>query len=175
MPQVWTLYQPLLPEKNKLLSNQGSHRHTNYKQAQYMPRVVLFAGNSVHWCLRRLICADCGSPATCLIWHAVALELSILFASCCTLLAGNLSRSTFPSLIVLDTNSSSHSKNQKMLLCMFLAVSGGYFARLTCACTTLYQSSTLLLPCLKLVRRSKWASPHWIEACRIPQISPDCV
>ena len=108
------------------------------------------------WCLIRLICAACASPATCLIWHAVALELSILFASCLTLLAGNMSKSTFPSLMVLKTNSSSCRKNQKMSLCKILAVSGGYFARLTWACTTLYYSSTLLLPCLKFVRRSEW-------------------
>ena len=68
-----------------------------------------------------------------------------LFSSCHTLLPGNLSRSTLPSLIVLDINATSQ----------ILAVSGGYLARLTC--TALYYSSTLLLPCLKLVRRSKWA------------------
>ena len=44
-----------------------------------------------------------------------------------------------------------------MSLCKILAVSGGYLARLPCACTALYHSSILLLPCLKLVRRSKWA------------------
>ena len=111
----------------------------------------------MHWHLRRLICAACGSPATCLIWHAVALKLSILFASYHTLLAGNLSKSTSPSLMVLDTNSSSHRKKQKMSLCKSLAVAVGYLARLSCTCTTLYHSSTLLLPCLKLMRRSKWA------------------
>ena len=37
-----------------------------------------------------------------------------------------------------------------------LAASGGYLARLTCVCTALYHSSTLVLPCLKLVSRSKW-------------------
>ena len=83
------------------------------------------AGNSVHWCLRRFICAACGSPATCLIWHAVALELSSFWASCLTLLAGNFSRSTLPSLMVLETKSSSLRKNQKMSLCIILAVSGG--------------------------------------------------
>ena len=43
------------------------------------------AGSSVLWCLRRLIWAACGSPATCLIWHAVAFELSIFWqaASLC--------------------------------------------------------------------------------------------
>ena len=39
-------------------------------------------GSSVCWCLSRLICAACGSPATCLIWHVVSFELSIHFASC---------------------------------------------------------------------------------------------
>ena len=111
----------------------------------------------MHWCLRRLICAACGSHAACLIWHAVALELSIIFASWCTWLAGNLSKSTLLPLIVLDTNSSSGRKNQKISLCKILAVSGGYIARLSCASKVLYYSSTFLLPCLKLVRRSKWA------------------
>ena len=32
----------------------------------------------------------------------------------------------------------------------------GYLGRLTCACTAVYHSSMLWLPCLKLVRRSKW-------------------
>ena len=111
----------------------------------------------MHWCLSRLICAVCWSPATCFIWHAVVLELSILFASCHTLLAGNLSKSMLPSLMILDTNSSSCRKNQKISLCKILVVSGGYLARLTCICTALYHSSTLLLPCLRLVRRSKQA------------------
>ena len=44
-----------------------------------------------------------------------------------------------------------------MSLWMIFAVSGGYLARLTCTCTVLYHSSTLLLPCLKLVRRSNLA------------------
>ena len=56
--------------------------------------------------------------------------------------------------MVLERNSSSLKKNQKMSVCKILAVSGGYLARLTWACTTLYHSSTLLLPCWKLVRRS---------------------
>ena len=80
------------------------------------------AGNSVCWCLRRLICAACGSPATCLIWCTVALELSSFLASCLTLLAGIFSRSTLPSLMVFETNSSSLKKNQKMSLCKILAV-----------------------------------------------------
>ena len=79
------------------------------------------------------------------------------FRSCHTLLAGNLSKSTLPSLMVLDTNSSSHKEKWKMSLQRTLAESGGYLARLTCACTALYHSSTLQLPCLKPVRRSKWA------------------
>ena len=109
------------------------------------------------WCLRRLTCAACGSPATCLIWCTVALELSTLFASWYTLIAGNLSNSILPSLMVLDTNSSSYKKNQKISLCKILAVSGGYLARVALSCTALYHSSTILLLCLKLVRRSKLA------------------
>ena len=115
------------------------------------------AGNSVHWCLSRLICITCGSPTTCFMWCTVALELSILFASWHTLFVVNLSKSTHPSLMVFETNSSSCRKNQKMSLCSILAVSGGYLARLNCVCTVLYHSSTLVLPCQKLVRRSKWA------------------
>ena len=88
---------------------------------------------------------------------AVAFELSIFFASCLILLAGNFSTSMLPSFMVLDTSSSSHKKNQKISQCRILAVSGGYLARLTCICTALYHSSTFLLLCLKLVRRSKWA------------------
>ena len=59
--------------------------------------------------------------------------------------------------MVLDTNSSSCKKNQNISQCRTLAVSGEYLVRLTYVCTALYHSSTLLLPCLKLVRRSKWA------------------
>ena len=103
------------------------------------------------------LCSLCRSPDTCLIWHAVDLELSSFLASCLTLLAGNFSRSTLPSLMVFETNSSSLNKNQKMSLCKILAVSGGYLARLTWAFTALYHSSTLLLPRQKLVRRSNLA------------------
>ena len=92
-----------------------------------------------------------------LIWFTVALELSIFLASCLTLLSGNFSRSTLLSFMVLDTNSSSCRKNQKMSWCKIFAVSGEYLASLTWACTALYHSSTLLFPCQKLVRRSKWA------------------
>ena len=53
------------------------------------------AGISVHWYLRGLIYTACWSSATCFIWHAVASVLSILLARCLTLLAGNLSKSTF--------------------------------------------------------------------------------
>ena len=89
--------------------------------------------------------------------RTVAFELSSFLASCCTLLAGNFSKSTLPSLMVLDTNSSSLRKNQNMSLCRILAVSGGYFARFTCTCTTLYHSSTLQFPWQKLVNRSNLA------------------
>ena len=112
---------------------------------------------SVCWCLIKLICRACGSPATCLMCLAVAFGLSIVLASCLTLLAGNFSKSTLPSFMVLDTNSSSCKKNQNISQWRIWAVSGGYLARLTCACTALHHSSTLCLPCLKLVRRSKQA------------------
>ena len=102
-----------------------------------------------------LIWVAWGSPATCLMCLALALELSIFLAGWCTLLAGNLSRSMVPSLIILETNSSSFRKNQQISLCSILAVSGGYLARLICAWTTLYHSSILLVPCLKLFNKSK--------------------
>ena len=105
-----------------------------------------------------MICAAHEAPSTCLIWHAVALELSIFFASCLTLLAGRLL-----SFMVLDTNSSSLRKTQRCHDVKSLAVSGGYLARLTCACTSFYYSPMLLLPCLKLVRRSKWAHTSFVS------------
>ena len=54
-------------------------------------------------------------------------------------------------------NSSSLRKNQNMSLCNILALSAGYFARLIYAWTALYLSSTLISPCLKLVKRSNLA------------------
>ena len=68
----------------------------------------LLVGSCVHWCHIKLIWAAFGSPATCLMWHAVAFALSNFFTSCFTLLVGNLSKSTLPSVMVLDTKSSSH-------------------------------------------------------------------
>ena len=72
------------------------------------------------------------------------------------------------SLIVLETISSSLRKNQNISLCSIFAVSGGYFARLICAWTALYHSSTLISPCLKLVKRLNLGS--LFEACTILQI-----
>ena len=104
--------------------------------------------------LYEFVCASWGSPATFLMCLAVTLDLTIFLASWWTLLARNLSRPTHPWLVIFDTNSLSLIKNQTISLCNILAVSGGYFARLTWACTALYHSLTLLLPCQKLVRRS---------------------
>ena len=53
-----------------------------------------------------------GSLAICLMCLVVILELSIFYASCLTLLVGNLSRSMLLSLIVLETNSSSFKKKK---------------------------------------------------------------
>ena len=114
-------------------------------------------GSSVHWCLIRWIWVACISPATCLIYLAVALELSYFFASWYTLLAGNLSRSLLPSFMVLETNSSSLRKNQNISLCKIFAVSDGYFARLIWAYTQLYHSSTLFDPWWKLLNKSNLA------------------
>ena len=114
--------------------------------------------SSVHWCLMRWIWVACISLATCFICLAMAFELSYFFASWHTLLAGNLSRSTLPSFMVLETNSSSCRKNQNMSLCKIFAVSGGYLVRLTCACTRLYHSSTHFDPWWNLVNKSNLAN-----------------
>ena len=90
-------------------------------------------------------------------WFVLLEGHSIFFASCLTLLARNLSRSILLSLMVLDTNSSSFEKTQKMSWCQMFAVSCGYLARHTWACTALYNSSTDLLPWWKLVSRSNLA------------------
>ena len=52
---------------------------------------------------------------------------------------------------------------------------GGYLARLTWACTTLYHSSTLLLPCLKLVSRSKWTLTSFDYGLQNPLNFPQIV
>ena len=91
------------------------------------------------------------------MYFAVDLDDSSFFANCLTLLAGNLSRSMLESFIVLETNSSSLRKKQKISLCNILAVSWGYFAKLICDCTALYHSFTDQSPCLKLVSKSNLA------------------
>ena len=103
--------------------------------------VVLSSGDAVNW-----FGPAWGSPDTCFICLAMAFELSNFLANWCTPLAGNLSRLMLPSLMVLDTKSSSFRKNQNMSLCSILAVSGGYLAKFTCACMALYHSSMLWPP-----------------------------
>ena len=98
-----------------------------------------------------------GSLTTALMCLVVDIEDSIFLANCLTLLAGNLSRSMFESLMVLETNSSSFRKNHNISLCKILAVSDGCFARTNWAWTALYHSLTYLFPCLKLVSRSNLA------------------
>ena len=129
-------------------------------------------GSSVLWCHIRLIWVACGSLATCLMCHAVAFELSNFFANWQTLLLENFSRSTLPSVMILDTKSSSHRKNQSMLQCNIFAVSGRYFSKFTCACTALYHSLTLLFPWWKLVNISNQACTSWIAVYRSLQTSP---
>ena len=119
--------------------------------------LCLPGGRSVHWCLIRLIWTTCRSLTTCLMCLTVALDASIFLASCLALLVGNLSRSILLSLMVLDTNSSSFRRNQKRSLCKIFAVSCGYLERHTWAYTTLYHSSTNLLPWWKLASRSNLA------------------
>ena len=77
----------------------------------------LQGGISVHWCHKRLTCITCGSLATCFICFAVALELSIFLASWHISLARNMLESILLSLIVLETNSSSFRKNNKIYRC----------------------------------------------------------
>ena len=132
----------------------------------------LFVGSSVLWCLIKLIWVACRSPATCLMWCAVAFELSNFFASYLTLLAGNLSRSTLPSVIVLDTKSSAHKKNQKMSQCNIFTVSGGYFVRFTWPvqhCTICRHSYFLDENWSK---DQTWLAPHWIAVYKNLQTSP---
>ena len=114
----------------------------------YLVVWIPFSGAAGYWT---------GSLATCLIWYTVALELCNVFISSLTLLVGNLSKSTLPSIMVLDTKPSSHEKNQKISQCNIFAVSGGYFVRLICAWTALYHLLILLLPWKKLVKRLNWA------------------
>ena len=89
--------------------------------------------------------------------YAVAWELSIIFAHWCTVLAGNLLNSTWPSFKVLERNDSSLRKNQNIYLCRIWAVSWGSLASVTCACTALYHSLTLISPCLKVISKSNLA------------------
>ena len=80
-----------------------------------------------------------------------------LFASYHTLLAGNLSKSTLPFADCSGYKFFILEEKPEYVSVQDFGCFWGYLARLTCACTALYHSSTLLLPCLKLVRRSKWA------------------
>ena len=114
-------------------------------------------GSSVLWWCSKLIWATWGSPDTCFICLTVAFELSNFLANWHILLTGNLLTLMLPSLMVLDTKSSSLRKNQNMSLCSILAVSGGYLAKFTCACMALYHSSMLWFPWWKLVSRSNLA------------------
>ena len=65
-------------------------------------------------------------------------------------------KSTLPSVIVLDTKSSSCKKNKKTSQCNIFTVSDGYFARFTCTWAALYHSLMLLLLWWKVVKRSNW-------------------
>ena len=113
-----------------------------------------------------------GLPDTCFICLMVAFELSSFLANGHTLLAGNLSKSMLPSLMVLDMKSPSFKKNQKMSLWSILAVSGGYLAKFTCTCIALYHLSMVQFPCLKLISQSNLAQTSLSEACNNLHISP---
>ena len=102
-----------------------------------------------------------GPLATWFIWHAVAFDVSIFFASCLTLLAENFCNSTLHSFMVLETKSYISMQDT----CSFWWV----FTRDTCACTALYNLSTDLYPCLKLVSRSNLAMPSF--ACGLQKSS----
>ena len=129
-------------------------------------------GNSILWWHSRLIWVAWGSPDTFFMCLSVAFELSYFLANWCTLLAGNLSKSTLPSLMVLETKSSSFRKKQNMSLCSILAVSRGiWLSSLVPAwhCTTHPH-------CSFLVGNSSvnqiWPRPCWIVVCNILCISP---
>ena len=77
------------------------------------------------------------------------------------------------SLMVLETNSSSFKKNQKILQCKIPAVSGGYLARDTWACTALYHSPTEQLPCLEACQQVKSSShPFGLWLAEIIKLGP---
>ena len=121
---------------------------------------------SVLWYLIRLTWATWGSLASCLMCPVEDFEESIFLASCFTLLAENFSRSILESLMVLETNSLSFRKNEKIFQCKILAASGEYLARDTWTWTALYHSSAEWLPCLKLVQQVKSGSNLiglWLE------------
>ena len=59
--------------------------------------------------------------------------------------------------MVLDTNSSSLIKKQKISWCKIFSSLQRVLGQIDLGCPTLYHSSTLQLPCLRLVNRSKWA------------------
>ena len=82
--------------------------------------LLLLGGRSVLWCLTRFTCAAWGSLATCLMCLVVDFEDSIFLASHCSLLAGNLSKSIFESLMVLETNSSSFKKKPENICARYL-------------------------------------------------------
>ena len=77
---------------------------------------------AVCWCCRLLTCPACGSLVICLMYFAVAWELSIFFVCWHTVLAGNLLNSTCPSFNVLETMTHPSGKNK-----IYLSVGSGLF------------------------------------------------
>ena len=124
---------------------------------EYCFLVLLLGGRSVLWCLIRFTWDTWGSLATCLICLVVDFEDSIFLACCLTLPVGNFSQIYIWIINVLETNSSSFRKNQKISQCKILAVSGGYLARDTWAWTALYTHQLTDCLVLKLVSRSNLA------------------
>ena len=119
--------------------------------------LCLFVGSSVLWCLIKLIwgCLQISSYLLNMMCSGLwALEL---FCQLLNTTGREFVQINTSSVIVLDTNSSSHKKNQKMSQCNIFTVSEEYFVRFTCTCTALYHSSMLLFPWWKLVKRSNWA------------------
>ena len=113
--------------------------------------------------------AQCVSPAIWLIWHAAALELSILFVSCLTLLSMNLSKSTLPSLMVLDTNSPSHNKKPEYVSMQDLSCFWGVSCQVDLC---LHYIVPFHLHCV-CIGRSLWEGqsmlpPHLHVACKTP-------
>ena len=124
----------------------------------FLTAFFFWGGKLVQLCLSMLTWAPpCMFDECCLMCLVVALQDSSFLVILLTFAAGYCGMSVFPSLIVLAINSVSNIKNQKTSLVRIVPVSEGYLHNEMCACTALYHSLILLLPCLKDVNISNLA------------------